>query len=144
MKKFIIFCLLTIPFISMSAQESKEPAYYLVVETMPIFKEECLNENKVEENNCNMKAIMNFVSENVVYPNLAIEKNIQGKVFVSFIIDEDGSAKDPTLLRGVDPLLDAEALRVIKEMPKFYKAGFQKGKPVKVKYIIPIVFKLAK
>ena len=77
----------------------------------------------------------------VIYPPVAHDNGISGKVYVEFTIDTDGSVNDVKLLRGVDPLLDNEAIRVIKSSPK-WTPGKQKGKPVKVKYQFPVNFQL--
>ena len=63
------------------------------------------------------------------------------KVSVKFVIEKDGSIADPVVVRGVDPYLDKEALRVVKSMPK-WKPGKQRGKPVRVSYTVPVIFKL--
>lgn len=86
-------------------------------------------------------ALMEFISQSVKYPPEASKKGIQGKVFVNFIVDKDGSVKNAKVSRGVDPLLDAEALRVINSMPKWIP-GKEKGKVVAVQYTIPINFAL--
>ena len=69
------------------------------------------------------------------------ENGTQGRVIVQFIIDKDGSIINPTVVRGIDPYLDKEAIRVIKIMPK-WKPGMQRGRAVRVKYTLPVVFKL--
>lgn len=82
-----------------------------------------------------------WVYGNIVYPELAIENGIQGRVTVEFTIDRDGSVKDVRVLRGADSTLDKEAVRVISQSPK-WSPGKQRGKAVKVKYTFPIIFKL--
>lgn len=82
-----------------------------------------------------------YLSENIKYPKKALKKNISGKVFVQFIIDKTGKVIDVTVPRGVDKSLDKEAVRVVKSMPN-WKPGMKDGVPVKVKYTIPIVFKI--
>ena len=66
---------------------------------------------------------------------------MQGKVSVKFVIEKDGSIADPVVVRGVAPYLDKEALRVVKSMPK-WKPGKQRGKPVRLSYTVPVIFKL--
>lgn len=86
--------------------------------------------------------MMKYLKDNLVYPALAKENGLQGKVIVKFIIDEDGSIKDPVILKdGVGGGASNEAIRLVKSMPK-WKPGEQKGKPVKMYYTLPIVFKL--
>lgn len=85
--------------------------------------------------------VLAFIAQNIKYPELAKEIQIQGVVYVEFVVGKDGSVKDVVLKRGVDPLLDKEALRVVQMMPK-WKPGKQRGQVVNVSYIIPIRFKL--
>lgn len=82
-----------------------------------------------------------WVYGNIVYPELAIENGIQGRVTVQFTIDKDGSVKDVKVLRGADSTLDKEAVRVISSSPK-WTPGKQRGKAVKVKYTFPIIFQM--
>ena len=86
-------------------------------------------------------ALRKYIAEHIKYPDLAMEKGIEGTVFVRFVIEKDGSIGEIQITRGVDPLLDQEAVRVVKSLPKF-KPGYQDGRPVPVWYSIPIVFKL--
>ena len=110
-------------------------------------------ETKVDENGIHMvceempefpggmRECMNFLGKNVKYPATAQEKGIQGRVIVQFVVNRDGSIVEPKVVRGVDPDLDKEALRVISIMPK-WKPGKQKGEAVRVKYTIPVMFRL--
>ncbi len=82
-----------------------------------------------------------YLSENIKYPQIAIEIGLQGRVTCQFVVNRDGSIVDVEVVRGVDASLDKEALRVIKSMPK-WKPGIQNGKPVRVKYYLPVNFKL--
>jgi protein TonB len=87
------------------------------------------------------RALLNYLGTHVNYPVVAQGNGIQGKVYVSFVIDETGNIKNVSLVRGVDAALDNEALRVIRSMPK-WKPGKQAGKAVKVRYNVPILFEL--
>jgi len=87
--------------------------------------------------------LMKWIAEHTNYPKEAKKKGITGKVFVQFVIERDGSVSNVKLARKVNPLLDEEAVRVIKMMPK-WKPGKQRGKPVRVMYQIPINFVLDK
>ena len=87
------------------------------------------------------QAMMKYVAENIKYPQAAKDKNISGRVFVGFVIEKDGSVSNVKVVRGIGGGCDEEAARVIKEMPK-WKPGMQKGKPVRVNYMMPIFFKL--
>ena len=85
--------------------------------------------------------IVEFISKNIHYPQAAKEKGIQGRVFIGFIIEKDGSISNVRNLRSVDSELDAEAMRVVESMPK-WKPGMHEGEPVRVSFQIPIHFKL--
>jgi len=86
-------------------------------------------------------ALLSYLSKNMRYPSIAQEMNIQGRVIVRFVVDRDGSITDPEVLRSVDPHLDREALRVISSMPK-WSPGYQRGTKVRVRYTVPVTFKL--
>ena len=86
-------------------------------------------------------ALMQYLSKNIRYPEDAHKNNIQGRVIVNFIVETDGSITEAKVWRSIHPLLDAEALRVINAMPK-WNPGIQGGKPVRVKYTVPVTFKL--
>jgi len=102
---------------------------YTKVDVMPVF-------------NGGDTAILNFIARNTIYPAEAKTKAIQGRVVVKMVVVKDGSVTHVEILQGVDPLLDAEALRVVGTLPKFEKPGILNGKPVAVNYMIPITFKL--
>ena len=86
--------------------------------------------------------LLKYVAEHVAYPEIAKENDIQGTVYVGFVINEKGKVTDVTILRGVDPLLDKEALKVVENLPD-WKPGRQSGKNVKVRMNMPIKFQLA-
>lgn len=88
-----------------------------------------------------MKEMLKFLQENVKYPENAMKNNVQGRVIVQFVIEKDGTPTEFKVLRSVDPDLDSEALRVMKAMPK-WKPGMQKGQVVRVKFTVPVSFKL--
>ncbi len=88
-----------------------------------------------------MKECMKFLSNNIKYPQISQENGVQGRVIVQFVVNADGTIVDPVVVRGVDPYLDKEALRVIKLMPK-WKPGKQRGKAVRVRYTQPVLFRL--
>jgi TonB family protein len=106
----------------------KEKLIFQVVEEMPEFPG-------------GMKECMKFISQNAQYPVEAHQDGIHGKVWVSCVISDKGDIESPHIYRSVDPLLDAEALRVIKSMPK-WKPGKQRGKPVNVMFMFPVAFNL--
>ena len=102
---------------------------FLVAETMPAFM------------NGSIETFRAWVMQNVKFPQIALENGIQGRVSCSFVVNKDGSIVDAEVIRGVDPSLDKEALRVINSMPK-WSPGKQRGKPVRVKYTVPVMFRL--
>lgn len=117
-----------LPFIDCKDEvvEEEEVHIFVIAEEMPDFKGNLLK----------------YVAEHVVYPEIAKENDIQGTVYVGFVIDEKGKVTDVTLVRGVDPILDKEALKVVENLPD-WKPGKQSGKNVKVRMNIPIKFQLA-
>ena len=109
-------------------EEVEEQQIFQVVEEMPEFPG-------------GMAECLKFLAKNIKYPTIAQENGVQGRVIVQFVVNQDGSIVDPVVVRSVDPYLDKEALRVIKMMPK-WKPGKQRGKAVRVKYTVPVTFKL--
>jgi len=87
------------------------------------------------------RALVGYLARNVKYPVIAQENGIEGRVYISFVVDKDGTIFDVNIVRGVDTSHDNEALRVVKTMPK-WKPGQQGGKAVKVRYNVPISFDL--
>lgn len=118
----------TVP--NMIVQEPQGDEVFTVVEKMPAFPG-------------GDKARVKFLVGNVKYPEKARKNGISGTVFVSFIVEKDGSISNVELLRGVNELLDNEALRVVKLMPS-WEPGIQRGKPVRVQFHMPISFNLDK
>lgn len=86
-------------------------------------------------------ALMSYLASNIKYPFVAQENGVQGRVIVSFVVERDGSISDVRVARSVDPSLDREAQRVVKSMPR-WKPGKQNGSAVRVKYTVPVVFRL--
>ena len=86
-------------------------------------------------------ALMSYLASNIKYPVVAQENGVQGRVIVSFVVERDGSISDVKVARSVDPSLDREAQRVVKSMPR-WKPGKQNGSAVRVKYTVPVVFRL--
>lgn len=87
-------------------------------------------------------AMFDFISKNVKYPKESKEKGIEGRVYVQFVVEKDGSLNEITVLRGVSKDIDAEAIRVVKAMPN-WKPGMNEGKTVRVQYVLPFNFKLS-
>ncbi|MBR2192760.1 MAG: energy transducer TonB [Bacteroidaceae bacterium] len=109
-------------------EASDEGEIFQVVEQMPEFPG-------------GMQALMAYLSKNIKYPSVAQDNGIQGRVFISFVVNKDGSIVDPEVIKSVDAALDKEAMRVVKAMPK-WNPGKQRGKPVRVKYTVPVLFRL--
>ena len=86
-------------------------------------------------------ALMKYLGTNIKYPTISQEMGSAGRVIVQFVVDKDGSISNPEVVRGVDAYLDKEAIRVISSMPK-WRPGVQNGKKVRVKYTVPVVFRL--
>lgn len=114
--------------VSAPIQEEEDQVVFQVVETMPSFPG-------------GDQALFKFLGENVKYPVIAQENGIQGRVICQFVVNKDGSIVDVEVVRPVDPSLDKEAIRVIKAMPN-WSPGKQRGKSVRVKYTLPVNFKL--
>jgi periplasmic protein TonB len=107
--------------------EEEAPAF-IVVEEMPVFPG-------------GDGAMMKYIADNIKYPQICKENNISGKVFVNFIVNESGKVDKVKVVRGVDPYLDKEAIRVIQSLPD-WTPGRQRGKAVRVQFTIPISFAL--
>lgn len=86
-------------------------------------------------------ALMAYLRDNIHYPTVAAENGVQGRVVVGFVVERDGSITDVNVLRSVDPSLDREAMRVVKGMPR-WTPGKQNGSAVRVKYQVPVTFRL--
>jgi periplasmic protein TonB len=110
-------------------EEADEEAIFVIVEDMPSFQGGDIN--KFRE----------FINKNLRYPEIAAENGIQGRVILSFVVEPNGNVSNVRILRGVDPALDREAIRVVESSPK-WKPGMQRGKPVRVSFNIPIIFVL--
>ena len=88
-----------------------------------------------------MSALMQYLSSNIKYPAIAEENGIQGRVICTFVVERDGSITDVRIAKSVDPSLDKEAMRVVSKMPKWIP-GKQNGSAVRVKYTLPVTFRL--
>ena len=108
--------------------EPEEEEIFMVVEDQPEFPG-------------GTAALLEYLRKNIKYPAICRENNIQGRVLVTFIVNKDGAIVEPEVVKSVNPSLDKEALRVISTMPN-WKTGSQRGKPVRVKYTVPVNFRL--
>ena len=110
-------------------EEVEEAEIFFIVEDMPSFQ------GKGQD------GFRTWIGNNLQYPEIAAENGISGRVFVKFVVETDGSISNVSLVRGVDPALDKEAVRVVKASPK-WAPGKQRGKPVRVSFTFPINFVL--
>ncbi len=130
-----------IEFIEETEEDTEEIFNFAVVENKPVYPG-CENLATEEEKfNCFNASIMKHISKNFKFPEMARQMGIQGKVYVNFVIEKDGSISNVTIARGVDKLLDDEAIRTVKTLPKFQPAK-QRGKSVRMQYTVPINAKL--
>ena len=118
-----------IDFVVEDEEEEEEAPIFFIVEDMPSFQ------GKGQE------GFREWIAKNLRYPEIAAENGISGRVFVQFVVEPDGSVNKVEVVRGVDPALDKEAIRVVSASPK-WAPGKQRGKPVRVAYTFPIVFVL--
>lgn len=133
-KSLFLLLLLLVPIAMLNAQPisdstDTESEVFVVVEVSPQYPG-------------GLDALMVFLSTNIVYPKEAMDNGFQGTVYVSFIVEKDGSISTVKVLRGVHPLLDDEAVRVVNMMPN-WSPGLQRGKPVRVQFNLPIRFILS-
>ncbi len=126
----IILLVFTIPSCGNNKRTgSDESMVYTEVDSMPVFAG-------------GDQEIINFIASNTTYPEEAKENNITGKVIVRFVVEKDGTVAGAEILKSVDPLLDAEALKVVSSLPRFEKPAKKDGKIVRVYYMVPITFAL--
>ncbi len=114
--------------VQVEEEDPEENVVFQVVENMPEFPG-------------GRKALMEYLADNIKYPPIAAENNIQGRVVCQFTVWKDGSIKDIVVARGIDPSLDREAIRVVQSMPK-WTPGKQRGKAVNCRFTLPILFRL--
>lgn len=110
-------------------EEIDEEQIFFVVEDMPLFQGQ------------DNSAFRTYIQKNLRYPTIAQENGVSGRVFVQFDINPKGELTNVVIVRGVDPSLDKEAVRVVKTSPK-WSPGKQRGRPVNVRFTFPIVFQL--
>lgn len=122
-----------------NSEDASSEIPFTVIEEAPIFPG-CEDVERRERINCFQTKITDHIINHFRYPKEALNKKIQGRVIVLFIINKEGEIEKIST-KGPHPLLENEAFRIISRLPKM-KPGMQKGKPVKVKYAIPITFKL--
>lgn len=128
LKVALMMLVLLFSFMTSTAQTKKNDMVFDVVEVMPQFPGGQI-------------AMMKYIMENMKYPEQAMKEGIQGRVTVRFIVEKDGSISDVKPVLSVHPLLNKEAVRVVESMPK-WTPGKQNGKPVRVRFNLPVMFKL--
>jgi TonB family protein len=90
-----------------------------------------------------MAELMKYIQKNIQYPSICKEKRLQGRVIVQFVVNTDSTINDVQVIKPVNPYFDKEAIRLVKSMPK-WKPGEQYGKPVQVRFTLPVTFRLPK
>lgn len=128
LKVALMMLVLLFSFMTSTAQTKKNDMVFDVVEVMPQFPGGQI-------------AMLQYIMKNIKYPEQAMKEGIQGRVAVRFIVEKDGSISDVKPILSVHPLLNKEAVRVVESMPK-WSPGKQNGKPVRVRFNIPVMFKL--
>ena len=128
LKVALMMLVLLFSFMTSTAQTKKNDMVFDVVEVMPQFPGGQI-------------AMLQYLMKNIKYPEQAMKEGIQGRVAVRFIVEKDGSISDVKPVLSVHPLLNKEAVRVVESMPK-WTPGKQNGKPVRVRFNVPVMFKL--
>ncbi|MBF1542397.1 MAG: energy transducer TonB [Prevotella salivae] len=128
LKVALMMLVLFFSFTTSTAQTKKNDMVFDVVEVMPQYPGGQI-------------AMLKYLMENIKYPEQAMKEGIQGRVTVRFIVEKDGSISDVRPILSVHPLLNKEAVRVVESMPK-WTPGKQNGKPVRVRFNVPVMFKL--
>ena len=128
LKVALMMLVLLFSFMTSTAQTKKNDMVFDVVEVMPQYPGGQI-------------AMLKYLMENIKYPEQAMKEGIQGRVTVRFIVEKDGSISDVKPILSVHPLLNKEAVRVVESMPK-WSPGKQNGKPVRVRFNVPVMFKL--
>ena len=128
LKVALMMLVLLFSFMTSTAQTKKNDMVFDVVEVMPQFPGGQI-------------AMLQYLMKNIKYPEQAMKEGIQGRVTVRFIVEKDGSISDVKPILSVHPLLNKEAVRVVESMPK-WTPGKQNGKPVRVRFNVPVMFKL--
>lgn len=128
LKVALMMLVLLFSFMTSTAQTKKNDMVFDVVEEMPQFPG-----GQIE--------MLKYIMKNMKYPEQAMKEGIQGRVAVRFIVEKDGSISDVKPILSVHPLLNKEAVRVVESMPK-WTPGKQNGKPVRVRFNVPVMFKL--
>lgn len=140
MRRFLLLVTVMLSAMSVSVAMADDPATKQVEE---VVEEELWVEEARPQFPGGDLALMEWIKQNKVYPQEAIAKGIEGRVIVKFTVEEDGTITNGKILRGIDPLLDNEALRLVSIMPKWSPGRFA-GKDTRFTYNLPLLFKLPK
>jgi TonB family protein len=134
--------IILIPFITLSIlnAQTEDSAIYQVVEDMPRFPG-CEYESKEEQTNCSTGKMLKFIYGELIYPAEAKQRKTEGTVVVQFVINKDGSISNAKIVKEIGDGCGEEVLRIVSKMPN-WEAGMQRGIPVKVRYTLPVKFRL--
>jgi TonB family protein len=143
MKPIFITITLIITFSAVKAQTKAFPPDVDIKEPVYSTVQESPQQEIAPEYPGGISKFYRYIQDSLKYPEKARRKNIQGKVFISFVVDKDGSLTNVKVIKGVSSEINAEAIRLIKESPK-WKPGMQNGNAVRVQYAAPIPFELTK
>ncbi len=138
--KYLFILSIIFTSINMNAQQVKTDKVYVVVDEAPMFLG-CESLRKTEQKSCSDEKIMEYIRENLEYPEEAKLNNIQGRVIVQCIITTDGSITKVKVLRGIGSGCDEAAVDLLENMPKL-RPGYHRGEPVKVQFTRAIPFEL--
>ena len=147
MKNILLVFIITIGFtygFSQGLLSNEKEEVFTIVEDMPIpwfYKSECVDVNSASKQACYQSKLNSYLLDKIEYPYQAIKNKIEGTVIVQFVISEDGSISDATILKDIGHGCGKEALEQVSKMPNWIP-GKQRGVPVKVRYTLPIKFKL--
>ncbi len=122
-------------------EESDEILNFAIVESVPVFPGCEASKNNDEKKACFEQQLTKYVAKKFVFPEMARNMGIGGKVYVQFVIEKDGSISNVVVARGVDKSIDDEAIRVVKSLPKMTPAK-QRGKPTRMSFMLPINAKI--
>lgn len=127
--------------ISSEEEEIEEPIPFAIVESVPVFPgcEDLVGNDKIKA--CFQQKLLEFVGKNYIYSEAARELKLSGRIIVQFVVEKNGSVSNIQILRGVDPWLDEEAVRVLQSLPRIQPAR-QRGQPVRISFVVPINIQL--
>ncbi len=122
------------------SRKKEEPEIFFAVEEMPRFGD-CEESGRGKLDDCSTQRLLAFLAEEIEYPTIARESNIEGRVIAEFVVEKDGTVRQVKILRDIGGGCGQETVRVLKKMPK-WTPGRQQGKPVRVRYVVPVRYLL--